>query len=315
METGDYKNPPPWSVGPMVGVMERVQALIDLKKWDQALEALNEALAREPDSAHLHFLLGLCHYHRSHYEPARKAAKQAIALAPQFDEAFWLLASVALQQDRHREGLQAIETALELDSENPLYLATRGALLLNNQRPREAMKAAEAALAIDPHHDMASHVRALALTELGRHPEANELAIASLARDPESATAWYLRGLQLTNQGKVDEAKAALLESLRLDPENAEAQDALLRVMGTKHPFFALFWRWSFFLYRFPPGARWGIILGLWALVQVTRGLARAFPVIMPFVAPLLITYALFCIYTWVAMPLFKLAIKWRWIR
>ncbi|HOF88750.1 MAG TPA: tetratricopeptide repeat protein [Armatimonadota bacterium] len=296
-------------------VMEQAQALMALKRWDRALLVLQEGLALRPNDAPLHVMTGLCHYHLSQYGPARRSAEEAIAQEPSFDQAYWLLASVALQQDRYREGLQAIETALELDSEYAPYLATRGALLLNMQRPREALKAAEAALAIDPYDETAVNVRTLALAEMGRHPEAEEQAQEALARDPNSAIAWYMRGLQLSRQGRLDEAKEALLASLRLDPENAEAQDLLLKVLGTKHPVFSLFWRWSFFLSRFPNGVRWGIILGLWALMQVMRGIGRANPAIMPLITPVFIAYALFCVYTWVAFPLFRLAIKWRWIR
>ncbi|OPZ84582.1 MAG: lipoprotein NlpI [bacterium ADurb.Bin429] len=316
MTTGDeYRETLPSERNALDILLEQVQTLMALKRWDRALLVLQEGLAQRPNDAQLHFLAGLCHYHLSQYGPARRAAEEAIAQEPSYDQAYWLLASIALQQDRYREGLQAIETALELDSEYAPYLATRGALLLNMQRPREALKAAEAALAIDPYDETGANVRTLALAEMGRHPEAEEQAQEALALDPESAIAWHMRGLQLSRQGRLDEAKAALLESLRLDPENAEAQDLLLKVLGTKHPFFALFWRWSFFLARFPNGMRWGIIFGLWALMQVMRGIGKANPVIMPLLTPVFIAYALFCVYTWVAFPLFKLAIKWRWIR
>jgi tetratricopeptide (TPR) repeat protein len=315
MTTEDEYQVTTWDEGPASTAMERVRALIEIQQWGRALHDLHGLLAQQPEEPLLHYFAGLCHYHLSRYNEARTALKRAIQFNPTFDPAYWMLAMVALQQDRYYEGLQAIDTALELDSEDSDYLATRAALLLCLERPREALTSTDAALAIDPEHEYARQVRAGALIEMGRCSEAEEQAITLLASDPNSAVAWYLHGIQMRNRGKLGEAKSAFLESLRIDPENMEVQDALLQVLAAKHPFFALFWRWSFFLSRFSSGARWGIILGLWALMQVLKVAARAVPQLMPFFFPLAIAYVLFCIYTWVAMPLFKLAIKRRWIR
>ncbi len=295
--------------------IERASALIDVGKWDHALQHIHSALAADPDSEYAHYLAGFCHYSLSNYKDARNEAKNAIALSPDFPYGYWLEAAVAHQQDRYKEGLKAIATALELDSEEPPFHATRAALLLGSGQAEQALGAAEEALRLDPDDDYAQSIRTLALPQLGRHTEADQQALESLRQSSGSSPAWHQRGVQLFAEGKVEEARQAELEALRLDPENEQAQEALMKTVAAKHPFFSLFWRWTIFLYRFPQRTRYFILFGLLVGVRILRMLARSSPALRPVVIAVLAAYVTFCIYTWVAQPLFRLAVRKGWIR
>ncbi|MHB0935601.1 MAG: tetratricopeptide repeat protein [Armatimonadota bacterium] len=293
----------------------RARALVEVEKWERALTELRQALALDPNGIEAHYLSGLCYLKLGQHEKARAAARQTVGLYPAFAPGFALLAQIDFDQDRYRNGLKQIDKALEIDPDDADYLALKAALLLNSHKTEKALQHAVEALCLDPENTFANHVRALALTNLGRHAEAEMITRTALSRDPDSAVAWYQRGVQLLGQGRVDEAKAAYLEALRIDPELTEAQDGLMKIVALRHPFFALFWRWTIYMHRFPQGMRWLIIGGMWLLMQLLKIIARGMPQFAPIILPFMVLYVLFCIYTWVAGPLFLLAVRKGWIR
>lgn len=315
MEHNQVPPNPPGDATSREGGMACVQYLLDLKKWDRALSELQILLAQEPENARLHYLTGLCHFNLKKNDAAKQALKRTIQLNPRYDRGFWLLSLVASRQHRKREALKHIDTALELDSEDPLYLATRGAYLIDTKHPREALKAAEAALAIDPNHQGANNIRTLALSALGRRAEAREQSVSSLEQDPNNAVTWYFHGLQLMAEGKSEEAKQAYLESLRINPEDKDVQDALLRAISVKHPFFALFWRWQFFLARFPIGVRSLISIGTYFVVRILLSQANENPALAPIAGPATVIFVLLWCYMILARSLLASAIKKGWLK
>ena len=88
-----------------------------------------------------------------------------------------------------------------------------------------------------------------------------------------------------------------------------------MKIVAARHPFFALFWRWSLFLYRFPKHFRYAIIFGIVIVIELLECVAGRYPSLQPVVSPLWAVWMLFCVYTWVSRLLFKLAVRRRWIK
>lgn len=295
--------------------IERAQTLVDAAKWDAALKEARAALASEPDSSDAHRIVGLCHYMLSNYKEAYSAAKLTLQYDPEEPWGYWLLAVTCERQNRYKEALHAIDKAIELDTEEGAFHSARALILLNSNRPEPALKSAEEALRLDPDDTEAKQVRTLALSNLGRHSEAGQEALDNLRIASDEFTAWYARAQQLFLQGSIDEARKAILEALRLNPEDEDAQSLLMRILGARHSFFGLFWRWTIFLHKFPPQARTAMIIGIIIVMRVFRAVANSTPMLRPVLVPIIALWVLFCIYTWVSQPLFKLAVRKGWIR
>jgi len=52
------------------------------KKWSEALERYRAAVAFEPANAHIHFLIGSCHFKLNEGPQAREALFRAVSLDP-----------------------------------------------------------------------------------------------------------------------------------------------------------------------------------------------------------------------------------------
>lgn len=302
--------------------IQRAQVLADLGKYDHALREAQNALAADPESSRAHYLAGLCYVHLKDYKKAEHELKQAIRLDPDWAWPHWMMANMCVPRKKIRQGLREIDLALELDSNVPMFYATKGALFLNEGKPEKALKLTEQALSMSPEHTYSKHIRTLALVNLGRHAEADQEAVSALQKAPDNSDAWYQRGLQLYSKGQFAEARAAHLEAMRLNPENARAEEALVKAIAAKHPFFGLLCWWNVFLLKFPPRTRGLIIMGI---ILVTRALpvgTALLPVSEGVESPLLglsvalrVLWLLFCLYMIISRPLFRLAVKKRWLK
>jgi predicted TPR repeat methyltransferase len=152
---------------------------LKLGKPEQALEALEHALAQEPDATdalqHRALALGMLGRH----EAALGVWTRALRLRPAHGPT-WVLHGETLQQlERHEEALASYDAALSHDPALGVAWSRRGALLKDMGRHAEAVSAFEQAIA---------H---------GDDPELNRYFLAALngGRQPEAPPAGYVEML------------------------------------------------------------------------------------------------------------------------
>jgi tetratricopeptide (TPR) repeat protein len=221
-----------------------------------ALDALDAALAVEPDRARIHANRALALAHLDRVDQALMAVEQAVALAP--DDAYVAVCSahVARCAERWTDALSSARRALAL---KPPPLVQRWALreegwsLIELDRPREALERADDLLEADPNDAETLSLKANALAECERwgealrtmdgalnlHPddapmqerrqvfaEAVDVLAAEVARAhgstssaPADWQAWHALGVVLVKAGELQEAMDAFEEARALHPD------------------------------------------------------------------------------------------------
>ena len=294
--------------------LDRVRMLIDVKKYDHALQEAQQALTLEPNDPTGHWLAGVCYGSMNQHGQAIHEAREAIRLRPEFAQAYRLLASVAFNRKRWRDGLKAIDQAIRISPGNADYLSMRALLQLNSGKSMEALKTAKEALQLAPESVMANQVLTIALVKLGHRQEAKRSAVKTLAQSPDDAIAWYQRGVQLRAAGKAQEAKYAFRQALAIHPEMRVAQSELLKTIGITHPLFALCWKSMF---TFSKSNVQSQIVLLLLPIYLTRGGLRVihdFDSSRTVVIPLLALVWLLYLYFLAARLLLPVALKRGWI-
>jgi tetratricopeptide (TPR) repeat protein len=135
----------------------RVKSLLELKRFDEVLEACDDALTRGRPSGELYELRGLARARRQEYSAAIQDYTQAIALEPN----------------------------------RPSPLIQRGWAFLVSEAPNLANKDFEQAIKLAPNDPEAYNGRGFARVLSGQHKEAAEDADASVARGPNDARTLY----------------------------------------------------------------------------------------------------------------------------
>ncbi len=290
--------------------IERARILFRQSRWEPAEAELRKELASDPGAWDAHALLALCLAAQGRYDDATREGQEAIRLAP--DRAFchYALGLVYVERRRFREAEQCAHEAIRLEPDDPDHFDLLADVCFAQERWKDALEAAERGLKLDPEHGGCTNTRAMALVKLGRKREAGEALEGALGRNPEDALTHANEGWRQLELGKAETALAHFREALRLEPGHEWARQGIVEALKARSVIYSLVLRYFLWMAKLGGRARWAVILGGYFGAKLLQRLARANPDFAPFVWPILILYAVFCLLTWLATPLFNLILR-----
>lgn len=213
-------------------LLRRAQALVQVKRFDDALPLLAQAIAIEPGATQPRCLLAQALLSLDRPDESREAAEGALALDPEEEWAHRVRALALAALDRPEEALSAAEEAVRIEPELPATHLALAHAACAAFRWKTAEAAASRARALDP-DDVDAHVTLSAVAiGRGRWRDAEQHARAALAIDPEDAAAYNNLGVALLRQGRRREAVHYLASSSQLDPTDPTASRNALLAAG-----------------------------------------------------------------------------------
>ncbi len=182
-------------------------ALFELKRYDEALAALNRGLAletRAPESDApgaydergftLRLIAGQAARGSGDYEQAERHIRRAMELIPDRTEPLVELAELRVRQERPEEAEEFFERALELDPAEPRALDYLAMFRFQAGRHEEALELYRRRVEAG-HDDAQTYVNmGVTLNSLERYEEAEQSLGRALERDPEHELARNLLG-------------------------------------------------------------------------------------------------------------------------
>jgi serine/threonine protein kinase len=195
----------------------------DLKRYQEALEACEQALRLAPNNAYTHINKGIILRNLKRYEEALLAYEQALQLAPNSVNAYNGKGNALSGLKRYEEALLAYEQASGLDPNDAYTYYSKGLALYNLKRYEEALEAYEQASGLDPNNAYTYYSKGLALYNLKRYEEALEAYEQALGVDPNNTDAYISKGFALYNLKRYEEALEAYEQALCLNPNYAVA--------------------------------------------------------------------------------------------
>jgi len=287
----------------MSNILERARLLREHRRYDEAIAAVHQYLAAEPDDPKGYLELALAFYEEGKALPkGLEAIDQAISLNPVDAPLHAVRSGVLHELDRHQDSLSAADKARTLDPEFAFAWFCRGNALLSLRKLDEAEEAARKALELDPDLHSASNLLSTVLRMQRRFDEAEVNIAKHLERDAEDPWTFATAGWTALNQRDQDKAQQLFREALRLDPELEHARLGLREAYKARSPIYRLFLKWCFCLQRHSEKNQWRIIIGIY--------LGYRFGVVLlenvhPLAAiPLIAGYLLFAFGGWLASGL-----------
>jgi len=185
----------------------------------EALEALSQAVALNPNSFDAHFYIGRVLYATKDYEGAVKELRSAVRLNLRHGEARFFLGTVLEAMGESGAAMAEYQELVKIDAESAIGQLGHGALLLKRGKTEEAITALKRSTSLDPKSFEAHWAlgRAFALTE--RFSEAAEVLKTAVSLAPYRADAHYQLGLALRRLGRAEEAarEFALVDKLNTE--------------------------------------------------------------------------------------------------
>jgi len=140
-------------------------------------------------SAAAHYNLGNALGDLGRHDEALAAVERAVALDPAYAEAHHMRAVCLRHLGRYTDALAAVDRALELAPNAAYAWNEKGVIYAMRERQHDALACYDEALARDPGHLRATHNRGVALRMLGRLDEALAAYEKTLALKPDFAEA------------------------------------------------------------------------------------------------------------------------------
>ena len=284
-------------------LLQRARLLRDHHRYDEAIAAIHQYLAADPDSFSAHYELAVVRLlEGSNKTKALEDIDRAISLLPDHPGAHAMRSTILHALDRDKEALAAADEARRLDPEMAFAWFCRGNALLSMRELKGAEEAARKALELDSDLMDASNLLATVLRLQKRFGEAEVEIDRHLERDPENAWTFATAGWTALNRGQRDKAEQLFREALRLDPLLEHARLGLREAYKARSSFYRLYLKWVFFLQRHSEKNQWLILIGIFIAFRFGRALLAA---IHPLAAvPLVVAYMLFAFGGWLASGL-----------
>ena len=209
--------------------------LFERGRYDEAVAALEQAVAAEPGSADVQNALAAALEQAGDLERAQHHYEEAVSLEPTLAVARKNLGVLFGRLGRWDEAIGQLEEAVRLDPRQADTHQVLAAALVSAGRFDEALAHAREAIALAPDMAHAHFTLGVALEATGRTGDAVAAFQSAVSHDPGTARAHLRLGVLLGSDEQLDEARLHLQTAIQLEPESGEAHHYLsvaLRRLG-----------------------------------------------------------------------------------
>ncbi|MBU1248864.1 MAG: tetratricopeptide repeat protein [Proteobacteria bacterium] len=220
-------------------------ALFTLKRYDEAEQAMSQAIALLPDDVDALNLLGAILFQLGKLESARQAHQSALDLAPDSPEALDGLGNVLLGLGQPDEAVQRYERAITI-APSIQTLSNLGAALKASGRPRQAIERFTQALELAPDDPDTLTNMGNAWQLLGDMDQALDCFERAIAVDPTSMYARWGRcfahvPMVFQSEAQIEPARqkyGQALEELARFLDSDEQHTLAAEAVGANQPFY-----------------------------------------------------------------------------
>ncbi|WP_246276986.1 tetratricopeptide repeat protein, partial [Microcoleus asticus] len=151
------------------------------------------------------------------YDQALECLDQAIEKDSNYSKALAIRGNVLDNLKRYDEALASFDRAIALDDNDKLSWRNRGNVLDNLKRYEEALVSLDKAIALDANDKLAWYWRGIVLNNLKRYDEALVSFDRAIELDANYKLAWRNRGNVLDNLKRYEEGLASFDKAIELD--------------------------------------------------------------------------------------------------
>jgi tetratricopeptide (TPR) repeat protein len=165
-------------------------------------EVLDQTSMNDPLSEANWYNKGIALYDQGKYDEAIQAFDEAIEINPQNANAWSTKGAALCQQDKNDEAIQAFDEAIEINPQNADTWNNKGTALASLGKYDEAIQAFDEAIELDPKYAYAWYGKGNALVNLGKYDEAIKAYDKAIEINPRDARAWNNKGYALKMLGR-----------------------------------------------------------------------------------------------------------------
>jgi tetratricopeptide (TPR) repeat protein len=217
-------------------LMERAKALVGIRRWNEALKLLGQALAIAPDSSDILCNISYIKLALGEYQQSLANAERAVHYEPANEWAHRLRSHALLHLGKKSDALRAAEEAVRVAPDMSETLICLANAQIANHLLDQALKSGLRAREIAPESHETHEVLASVGIELSYWSEAEKHLRTALSLNPTSYSALNDLGLCLYRQDRNAEAWEFFMRAARINPTDETAHRNLKLVASSYLP-------------------------------------------------------------------------------
>ena len=206
-------------------VAGRVEALLDVRRYQDATRECVQALANFPQSSLLLALLVRCHLGTENLVEAERGSRQLIAEAPENAYVFYLRSIVMHEMKNFDAELAAANEAVRLVSDAPSLLLRLAEAQMQSGQLRQAKDTADQMIKLAPDDEDSLYLIGRIELQLENHGAAEKYFRAALAMAPNDINILNTLAVAVGNQKRRIEAIDLLHSALKHHSDNPVLQE------------------------------------------------------------------------------------------
>ena len=211
---------PAAAAGP--GPLQKTRALIDERKYAEAIAPGKEAVAASPESAEAHLYLGRALLQVENLAEAEPILKKGLELDPSMSGLNFDMAMLFIKKGRLMQAIPYLEKERELNPEAPSVLSNLGKLYVDTSQFDKAVALYESLITLSPDNVENYGMLADAYKQVGNAGKEMETYKRMGAQD-SSGMAFYNLGNMMFNKNEMVKAADAYQRAIAQSPGNAAA--------------------------------------------------------------------------------------------
>lgn len=241
--------------------IQEILTLLDLGRYDKALELIKEELSTNPESDYLHYLLSSVYLNLNDSKKALWEINEAITIDPEVSTYYSFKWIIFLNRWTYIFAEKASKTALELDPYNIQAFVVLAEAYFYQTNYKKSYKVVYEWLDLDPQNEALNDILLKLLALKWDTSEALEKAMENLEENPENTYTKSILGKIYLDKWKYKEAKELFFDILRDNPSDESAKTNLLYAI--KNEFFIYRILYKFMSYKWNLDSKLGLILSI----------------------------------------------------
>ena len=202
--------------------IDSIIALFSLKKFQDALSAIDELIVENPNDALLFNIRGACYAGLDKINLARDNYEKAIELNPEYSKAHFNLAGVLHEQEEYDASIQSYETALSIDPNYAEAHNNLGNVFRDSSELDSAIECYQKAINIKSDYVEAHYSLGTTFQEVGKLDDTVRCFEQVLEFRPDLTRTLNNLGNILRVLGRADEAIIKYEKAISIDPNFVE---------------------------------------------------------------------------------------------
>lgn len=252
--------------------IERARLLLKQKRYKDAEAEAALVLQHNPNDVDALQIIGHCRLDNRQTDEAIRLFQQCIGIDASDDYLYYLLAFAWYQKNKMDKSLHFLLQAISLFPYHAGYFSLQANIYITQKKYQLALEAANKGLSINAKDVSCLNARSKAQLRLNHKEAAFSTMQEALQLDPEDAHTHINYGWAFLEKNKHKEALQHFREALRLNPNSQYAKNGLKTALKCNLPFYRWLLQYQLWISQQSRFLRFGFILGIWFIVQLTVG-------------------------------------------